>query len=137
MVVKQCGKINHLQSHNSDNHGESKKTLKDLKFEIGDFLDVAITPIKNSNDHNTNNNTTDNRDSYRGYRERERGDIGSSSYSAMNRERESGYDEYSHYYGNSRGGYRRGRGRGRGRGYNGYRGRGRSGYDRRGFRNFD
>ena len=143
MVVKQVGKVSHEQTMLNNN--DYKKTLKDLKFEIGDFLDVSINPIRNNlyrGDHDI-----------RGGNQSRNNDIDDDSF--IERGTDS-YYEYSRRGGRGRGGYR-GRGRGRPNDYNGYRGgyrprgrgyrggyrgrgggfgRSRGGYDRRGFDNY-
>ena len=102
MVVKKCGKL----SPNSESK-DGEKTLKDLKFEIGDFLDVAITPIVNERNggYHVGNTNSYRRSSYRGGYASSRGGGYCSSY--------------------------RGRSRGRGRGRGGYRGRGRGSFRNR------
>eukprot|EP01083_Nonionella_stella_P202389 739397_1 len=57
MVVKSCGKIENI--YNNNNNKDGNKTLKQLKFEIGDFLDVNIHKIRNNN--SDRNNLNDNR----------------------------------------------------------------------------
>eukprot|EP00484_Ammonia_sp_Unknown_P029288 CAMPEP_0197029754 /NCGR_PEP_ID=MMETSP1384-20130603/9138_1 /TAXON_ID=29189 /ORGANISM="Ammonia sp." /LENGTH=262 /DNA_ID=CAMNT_0042458981 /DNA_START=34 /DNA_END=823 /DNA_ORIENTATION=- len=84
MVVKECGKLNHFDINKSpSSHSEfHNKTLKDLKFEIGDLLDVAINPVVSSNNHHrhVHHHHESSSSSYRG----RGGASASSSYSAMN-----------------------------------------------------
>lgn len=128
MVVKEVGKVSHQQTMLNNN--DSEKTLKDLKFEIGDFLDVSINPIRNHlyrGDHDIRGAPNESYEGTNSYYEYRRG-RGRGGYRGRGR----GRGDYNGY----RGGYR-GRGRGfrggyRGRGF----GRGRGGYDRRGFNDY-
>eukprot|EP00483_Globobulimina_turgida_P011848 UN11870 len=54
MVVKKCGKVTRIDRNNHNK--EAQKTLKQLKFEIGDFLDVSIET--NANKMNDNRYTS-------------------------------------------------------------------------------
>eukprot|EP00483_Globobulimina_turgida_P000054 UN00054 len=126
MVVKKCGNVIRIDRNNHNK--DAQKTLKQLKFEIGDFLDVSIETIKSNNFNG--NNVNDNR-----YGRSYGMNNNNNSYSRYNNENSYGGNRSVYYRGGYRGGYR-GRGRGRSRG--GYRGRGRGfdrGFDRRRFSN--
>eukprot|EP01083_Nonionella_stella_P122484 368539_1 len=115
MIVKSCGKV--MNTDRDRHKKDAQKTLKDLKFEIGDFLDVSIETSKRS-DH-----------------DRTHGNHHSDSYAQSNSHHHGRHSSHHSHYG-SRGSHRgyyggrgrmRGRGRGRDRGYQ----RGRGGFDRR------
>ena len=114
MVVKQSdGKVTHSSSR-FDQHEDDRnamKTLKDLGFQIGDFLDVSVVVKGGRNGSMT------------------RGGLRSRSGTQDNygpRDEEDAYGPRAG--GRGRGGYRGGR---RGRGWGGGRRRGRGGYRRR------